>query len=122
MKGRRHEVSGLTHRILPGRTDQSYGLHDARLAATPASAVPRGRKVAASLAVHHAGASSEASSARTQTAKIPPRPAQGAQFSLFTEYLPHPALAALREIKLDRLTPLQAFDELRRLHEQARGQ
>ena len=35
--------------------------------------------------------------------------------SLFTEYLPHPAIAELREVKLDALTPLQAFDTLRRL-------
>ena len=27
----------------------------------------------------------------------------------------HPAVEALREVKLDGLTPLQAFDELRRL-------
>jgi hypothetical protein len=37
--------------------------------------------------------------------------------SLFTEFLPHPAVDALREVKLDALTPLQAFDELRRLQQ-----
>ena len=49
---------------------------------------------------------------------MPPRrldAAAPAQLSLFTEFLPHPAVDALREIKLDALTPLQAFDELRRL-------
>ena len=45
----------------------------------------------------------------------PPLPANG-QLSLFTEYVPHPAVDALREVKLDGLSPMQAFDALRRLH------
>ena len=37
------------------------------------------------------------------------------QFGLFTEFLPHPAVDRLREIKIDSLSPMQAFDELRDL-------
>jgi len=105
--GGEHAEIVFLHRILPGRTDQSYGLHVARLAGMPASVVARGREVLASLAVHHAG---------PQAPKVPDRatPPDG-QFSLFTEYLPHPAVEALREVKIDHLTPLQAFDTLRSL-------
>jgi hypothetical protein len=38
---------------------------------------------------------------------------------LFTQYLPHPAVAQLREVKLETLSPMQAFDLLRELREQA---
>ncbi|GJQ28298.1 MAG: DNA mismatch repair protein MutS [Phycisphaerae bacterium] len=108
--GGEHAEIVFLHRILPGRTDKSYGLHVARLAGMPASVVARGREVLASLAVHHAPTASA----------IPPKPAPpDGQFSLFTEYVPHPAVEALREIKLDALTPLQAFDELRRLQRRA---
>ena len=39
------------------------------------------------------------------------------QLSLFTEYVAHPAVEALREVKLDTMSPLEAFDALRRLRE-----
>jgi DNA mismatch repair ATPase MutS len=89
------------HRILPGPTDQSYGVHVARLAGIPRDVIDRARTILASLEVQHTvpGAPS----------KQPPTP----QLSLFAQ--PHPALDHLREIKLDALTPLDAFDELRRL-------
>lgn len=111
--GDEHAQIVFLHRILPGRTDQSYGLHVARLAGIPASVVSRGREVLASLAVHHAGSAPVTPPAR----QAPP----DGQFSLFTEFLPHPAVEALREVKLDSLTPLQAFDVLRRLADQARA-
>jgi hypothetical protein len=37
---------------------------------------------------------------------------------LFTEYLPHPVVDELRKIDLNALTPMQAFDLLRKLSEQ----
>lgn len=43
----------------------------------------------------------------------------GGQMALFKEYVPHPAVDALKELKLDAMTPLQAFDALRRLQEKA---
>lgn len=97
------------HRILPGRTSQSYGVHVAKLAGIPSSVVDRAREVLASLAVHHAHPVGDATPE--------PKPQNG-QLSLFTEYLPHPALDHLKEVKLDSMTPMQAFDELRRLQDQ----
>ncbi|MFG0284928.1 MAG: DNA mismatch repair protein MutS [Phycisphaerales bacterium JB039] len=95
------------HRILPGRTDQSYGVHVARLAGVPAPVVARAREVLASLDVSHHGAGGKASQAQELT-----------QLPLFGMGA-HPAVGELREIKLDSLTPLQAFDILRRLREMA---
>lgn len=42
------------------------------------------------------------------------------QLSLFTEYLEHPALGELRKVDINTLTPLAAFDLLRRLAESTR--
>ncbi len=97
------------HRILPGRTSQSYGVHVAKLAGIPDVVVSRAREVLSSLAVHHGPGEG-----------VTPRPPAGAapadgQMSLFREYVPHPAVDSLREIKLEALSPMQAFDELRRL-------
>lgn len=114
------------HRILPGRTDQSYGIHVAKLAGMPGGTIARAKHVLESLAVHHglgssvSGASSgnaaSASRANGQSRAPAPPPSNG-QLGLFTEYVSHPAVDALRELKLDALTPLQAFDELRRLQQ-----
>jgi DNA mismatch repair protein MutS len=108
--GDEHAQIVFLHRILPGATDQSYGLHVARLAGIPAPVIARGREVLASLAVHHAG------STNPDHAAVPlPRGDEDGQLSLFTQYLTHPAVDALREVKLDSMSPIQAFDALRRL-------
>lgn len=109
------------HRIEPGRADRSYGIHVARLAGLPAPVVARAGEVLATLAVEHRGPTagssatpeepSGASRARERKAPREPEP----QMSLFTEYLRHPALDALAEVKLETLTPMQAFDTLRQL-------
>jgi len=105
------------HRILPGRADQSYGLHVARLAGMPPRLIARGREVLASLAVHHAAAADDAGQiADNGSAKLlKSKRAERGQMSLFREYVAHPAVAAIKEIKLDLLTPIEAFDTLRRL-------
>ncbi|MBL8875554.1 MAG: DNA mismatch repair protein MutS [Phycisphaerae bacterium] len=99
------------HRILSGKTDQSYGIHVARLAGLPQSVVGRAREVLASLAVHHG--LGEPAPAATAKASAPP----SGQLGLFTEYLHHPAVDELKELKLDSMSPMQAFDALRRLRE-----
>jgi DNA mismatch repair protein MutS len=119
------------HRILPGRTDQSYGIHVAKLAGMPSATVARAREVLQSLAVHHGlnAAAQERGAARSVPGDGAPmhdapgtrsgvKPAaRNGQLGLFTEYLHHPAIDALREIKLDALSPIQAFDQLRALKE-----
>ncbi len=115
------------HRILPGRTDRSYGVHVAKLAGLPAATVARAKEILETLAVQHhgptggsGGSSKGAGEQGSKGAKIAvPAPSTG-QLALFTEYVAHPAVDELREVKLDALTPLQAFDVLRKLKEMTR--
>jgi DNA mismatch repair protein MutS len=100
------------HRIEPGRTDRSYGIHVARLAGLPASTLARAEELLDTLAV------------QTQPQAIDRAPTlapRDGQLSLFTEYLPHPAIDRLRSLSIDRMTPLEAFDLLRGLVAQAAG-
>jgi hypothetical protein len=80
------------------------------------SVVRRAREVLSTLAVEQRGHVSIPPPAPAPSAHAASSsPSKHAQLPLFTEYLPHPALDRLREIKLDALTPLQAFDLLREL-------
>ncbi len=119
--GDEHAQIVFLHRILPGRTDQSYGLHVARLAGIPGSVVTRGREVLATLAVHHAaGGSSKPAPLPEPKAPVKRTQARasGAEsdpFPLFTKYVTHPAVEALREVKLDGLSADKALEVLRDL-------
>jgi DNA mismatch repair protein MutS len=96
------------YRILPGRTDRSYGIHVAKIAGLPGATIQRASQLLETLAV------------QTEPHQIPAElrqvtPAKGAQLGLFTEFLDHPVVQDLRALELDALTPLQAFDALRTL-------
>lgn len=98
------------HHIEPGSTDRSYGQHVAQLAGVPASVIERSRSLLDTLSVQ-----------TTIDAPPPPPPTSTSQFGLFSEPAPpHPAIEELRELQLDSMTPLAAFDALRRLVERAR--
>jgi len=116
------------HRIVPGRTDRSYGIHVARLAGLPRETIARAKEVlellgkvevADALAgrVREIAAAVPANAtAHANAAAAAPRAKRTApQLSLFTEYVGHPALAELRAVDLNSLTPLAAFDLVRRL-------
>lgn len=97
------------HRITPGRADQSYGLHVAQLAGVPRDVTERASAVLSTLRVQR---ESERPPAPTTPGRRRPEPDQ---LPLFTEYIEHPAIGELRELKLDAMSPMQAFDALRRL-------
>ncbi len=81
----------------------------ARIAGLPRETIDRAARLLESLAVH------------TEThPHAPASPATPGQMSLFTEYIEHPAVDALRELDLEGMTPLEAFDALRRLRDQVR--
>ena len=113
------------YRILPGRTDRSYGIHVAKIAGLPPRTIKRAAQLLETLAVQTEPTSGPA---KLKLAPMNPseeggpfegRPTRGAsaQLSLFTEYVDHPAMDELRELKLDDMTPMQAFDALRKLQE-----
>ncbi len=92
------------HEIRPGQADQSYGVHVARLAGVPAPVTDRAREILDSLAVQHNAAPVASSRKKSD---------QRAQLPLFALSEPHPVVEELREVKIELLTPLAAFDLLR---------
>ena len=104
------------HSIRPGRADQSYGVHVAQLAGVPKAITNRAREILDTLSVQHAG--------RVDTQQVKPasaHPKAGDQLGLFTEFLSHPVVDELKEIKLDSLSPMDAFDLLRKLKDEAQS-
>ena len=117
------------HRILPGRTNQSYGIHVAKIAGLPPETITRAETLLNNLSVtHHPGEGDFPAAVQQNSANInksrsggetSKRETQVEQLPLFTEYLQHPVIEELREIDLEALSPLQAFDLLRRLRADA---
>jgi DNA mismatch repair protein MutS len=99
------------HRLEPGGTDRSYGIHVAELAGLPGSVVARANTVLRTLEGDHRVVPGEAVS--------PPDPGQLALFS--AEAVPDPVMTDLRAIDLDALTPLEALNRLAELQKRAGG-
>ncbi len=100
------------HRIQPGGTDRSYGIHVAKIAGLPKPVVDRARELMGQLEVN----TSKLRSDRDGDEKKASRREE--QLPLFTEYVEHPAVSKLREGDLDSLSPMHAFDPLRRVKEE----
>jgi DNA mismatch repair protein MutS len=94
--------------IKEGRTDRSYGIHVAKIAGVPKDVVKRANELLETLTVHTQQASEESA----QQFSAP-------QMSLFTEYLQNPLIDALKEIDLNSMSPIEAFELLRSLSEKA---
>jgi DNA mismatch repair protein MutS len=95
------------HRILPGGTDRSYGIHVARLAGVPAPLVSRAKEILRDL--EHEETDLAARIAASPTA---PAIAEGPrQLTLFA-HAPSPIEEALRKLDLDRITPLEALKHM----------
>lgn len=99
------------HKIVPGSTNKSYGIHVAKLAGVPPVVLERAKVILASLESEHVDASGRPKVPQRRTRK------DDRQKSLFEEP-PHPVLDRLRELDLDGMTPLSALQELHRLREQ----
>ncbi len=103
------------HRIRPGATDRSYGIHVAKLAGLPAPVVARANELLEQLAVNHGNAATPGPPPGRK--KAPPVDEPMPLFAAAAA--DHPALATLRGLDLNALTPLAAFDALRALKEEA---
>ena len=95
-------------RVEPGAADRSYGIEVAKLAGLPNEVVERAREVLA----EHEFAEQQAS-AHLSPGATPP----AAQLTIFTP-LSQPVLEKLREVDLNRLTPLEALNLLAELKKQ----
>ncbi len=91
------------HRIVPGAAAKSYGIHVARLAGVPATVVARAREVLESLA----RLNTELAEAERPAAR-----ATGAVQLTLWQAVEHPAMAKLKAVDLDDLSPKQALELL----------
>ncbi len=96
-------------KVEPGAADQSYGIEVAKLAGLPTEVILRAREVLA----EHENAERVATG-RLGAGDVPPPPRQ---LTIFTP-LSHEVLDRLREVDLNRLTPLEAMNLLAELKNQ----
>jgi DNA mismatch repair protein MutS len=92
------------HKIVPGRSDRSYGIQVARLAGLPPGVLSRAREILAGLERDELSRGG-----RPALSAEPVAPQQ--QLGLFNPPLAndHPAVRRLREVDVNRLTPLDAL-------------
>ncbi len=95
-------------KVEPGAADRSYGIEVAKLAGLPNEVIERAREVLA----EHESAELQATQHLSPGAEPPP-----AQLTIFTP-LSQPVLEKLREVDLNRLTPLEALNLLAELKKQ----
>jgi DNA mismatch repair protein MutS len=103
-------------KVEPGATDRSYGIEVAKLAGLPEEVVRRAREVLA----EHENAEAELSAHLRSDDPLEPGATQvtrAAQLTIFTP-LSQPVLERLREVDLDRLTPLESLNLLAELKQQ----
>jgi len=97
-------------KVEPGAADRSYGIEVAKLAGLPNEVIDRAREVLA----EHENAEHRLTG---QLANDESRPARPAQLTIFTP-ISQPVLEKLREVDLNRLTPLEALNLLAELKKQ----
>lgn len=100
-------------KVLPGRSDRSYGIQVARLAGLPETVIARARAILAALeqdALARGGRPSLARSANEPEQR---------QLGLFTEPAGEKLIDRLRSVDLDQTTPLDALKLLAELKEEA---
>jgi len=91
------------HRLEPGGTDRSYGIHVGQLAGLPAQVVARAREVLTTLEGEH----------RVVPGAPPAVSLDPGQLALFSETpQADPVMEELKLLDLDRLTPLEALNRL----------
>jgi DNA mismatch repair protein MutS len=91
------------HRLEPGGTDRSYGIHVGQLAGLPGHVVARAKEILSTLEGEH---------------RMVPGPPPGAsrdpgQLGLFSDqYEPNPVVEELKTLDVNTLTPLEALNRL----------
>ena len=90
------------HKVLPGGADRSYGVHVAQLAGLPRPVVERARELLKQL---------EEQSSDFEPASQKQRRENPGQLKMFDE-APNPAVAALKALAVDHLSPLEALTKL----------
>ncbi len=92
------------HKLVPGGTDRSYGIHVARMAGIPPDALERAEQILRTLERGSAGSTRDLVSPQTT---VSPR-RQKLQLTLF-EQEQHPLLEELKNLDVSTLSPLEAL-------------
>ncbi len=92
------------HKVQPGGTDRSYGIHVARLAGLPDAVIARARALLAEL---------------EETGQTQADVRDAAQLGLFVPPAPEPIAAELASLDLVHLTPLEALNLLHKWQQRA---
>ena len=102
------------HKIVAGRSDRSYGIQVARLAGLPPTVVRRAAEILKSLEQDELQRGGRPSLSGASTIRQE-------QLALFQASSPdrHPVVARLRELDVDRLTPIEALNLLNSLKREA---
>jgi DNA mismatch repair protein MutS len=115
------------HRVVPGATDRSYGIHVAKLAGVPQDVLERSREVLNHLEANAVGPNEEPRFAPKQagadqdaTGKPPPSRLRGTQLPLF-QPLDAQVRQELLSLDTDRLTPMDALQTLTDIVRRLRG-
>jgi len=104
------ETVVFLHRLEPGGTDRSYGIHVAQLAGLPDSVLRRAREILGTLEGDH----------RVVPGAPPEAPRDPGQLALFADPPPpDPMVEELRLIDVNALTPLEALNRLADLQRRA---
>jgi DNA mismatch repair protein MutS len=104
------------HKIIPGATDRSYGVHVAELAGIPKAVVSRAKQLLGELENSHRDT-------KQRVRRVMQQPAQDdgqLQLALFTAS-EHPVIGSLRELEIENLTPIEALTLLYELKRQVQN-
>jgi len=101
-------------KIIEGATDKSYGIHVARLAGIPREVIDRARIILAHLEKDHLTSEDKPSFAPSKVKARKPRDVQLSFFGSIHES----TIDAIKKLKLDEMTPLEALAALHRFKEE----
>jgi DNA mismatch repair protein MutS len=107
------------HRVVPGGADRSYGIHVAELAGIPRALTRRAREILSEL---EQGTTVDAVQGRRRAMPTPAPDNASIQLTLFAPQ--NPVVAAMAELDVESLSPLEALTklfELKRLATSDRG-
>jgi DNA mismatch repair protein MutS len=104
------------HKLVRGGADRSYGIHVAQLAGLPKAVVARAREILKDLEASGADFSFKDISGAPRHAE---RGSASAQMSLFAPP-EHPAVAALKALRIEEMSPLEAMTKLYELQRMVR--
>ncbi len=105
------------HRIVPGATDRSYGIHVANLAGMPPEVVKRANVLLGELSVSHEGDAA----APMSEAAVRPNSKNSQQMGLFTEFVQHPVIDEIKSLDINTISPMRAFELLREMRGRVEG-